>query len=266
MEACPAGGPGGDGCSAACLLCNGSGEVPAKRDPAHEQLDIKMAQMAARYSHGAAAGGRSFFRPALFWQELLEDGHVCDAGLEFKMNFETGKNQCRFPTKGMPIEDDAERLAAAVKAQTTVVPESQARDDTEVLSKKLLAAATWGDAELVARLLRTCWVTQSVALPALAEAAARGKEQVTAVLLRAGVDPARVVPGRPSGKNALHLACEAGQEATASLLLDARWMPNSAAVMRRTAAGFTFLELLRNQDMGSVARRLEAALTERQRV
>ena len=42
----------------------------------------------------AAAGAVSqkiYFRPALFWQEI-QPWHVVDAGLEFRMNFETKKN------------------------------------------------------------------------------------------------------------------------------------------------------------------------------
>mmetsp|Transcript_45712 Transcript_45712/g.107746 ORF Transcript_45712/g.107746 Transcript_45712/m.107746 type:complete len:303 (-) Transcript_45712:73-981(-) len=217
---------------------------------------------ANRERYGTSTGGRPYFRPALFWQELLPDGHVCDGGLEFRVNLATGINECRFPTGGVEMELDPERLATAFKQQTAIVRNSKARDDTACLSRQILSAATWGDAALVGRLLRTCWITEAVALPALAEAAARGFTEVVAILLAAGVKPASVVPERPGGKNSLHLACEAGQEATAMQLLEA--MSTPAEVGAKSTDGSTFVDLLRAQDMGGIARRLTASLAGRQ--
>lgn len=206
---------------------------------------------------GGGAGARVYFRPALFWQKVMPD-HVCDSGLDFRLGLEDGGvNRARFAAGDFELEaGEPARLQAAITAQTRVVPAGGERDDRGNVAAKLAAAATWGDAELAAEVIRTCYVTEAMALPCLAEAAAAGSEAVVALLLAAGAGPAAPIPGRPGLKTALHVACEAGCEATARLLVGA--LASAAELDTRDGSGHTALEALRRADMGGIARRLEA--------
>jgi hypothetical protein len=158
----------------------------------------------------------------LFWQ-VIEPGQVCDGGLDFNMNMgEEGVSKARLACGDFDLESgDPARLAAAVAAHTRVLPESEARDDAAAVSKLLATTATWGDAAEITKLLRVCYVTQIGALPALASAAEYGYAEVVQVLLQAGCSPSAIVPGRRGGKNALHVACEAGHETAVMVLLGA---------------------------------------------
>ena len=213
--------------------------------------------MDATHRARARLDGRSYFRPALFWQEI-QAGQLCDGGLEFNMGMgEEGVNKARLPCGDFDLESGGpERLAAAVAAHTVVVPESEARDDSETVSKMLTTSATWGDAAEVGKLLRCCYITQQAALPALAGAASFGYVEVVQVLLQAGCSPSAVVPGRPGGKNALHVAAEAGQEDAAAVLVEA--MKTRAEFEAVDGGGRTAAALLRQADMGGICRRLEA--------
>jgi hypothetical protein len=160
--------------------------------------------------------------------------------------------------KGFDINDgehDA-ALADAVRKQTAVVPDAEGRGDHAVVAEKLAAAATWGDVEKVGEILRTCYVTRAAALPGLAGAAEEGHEGVIELLLQAGVPPADADPSRGGKLNSLHVAAAAGQEASATLLVIA--MGSMAEFETQTQAGRSAVDLLRDADMGGVARRLEA--------
>ena len=89
-----------------------------------------------------------------------------------------------------------------------VVPETEARPDSETVSKLLATSAAWGNAAEVGKLLRCCYITGTAALPALACAASAGYVEVVELLLQAGCSPSAIVPGRPGGKNSLHVACD----------------------------------------------------------
>ena len=61
---------------------------------------------------------------------------------------------------------------------------------------------------------------------------------------------------RFDGKTALHRACEAGQEESAKLLIQS--LSTHDQIMVQSDAGLTAFEVARQQDMGGIARRLEA--------
>lgn len=123
----------------------------------------------------------------------------------------------------------------------------------------LTTAATWGDAAEVGKLLRCCYITHQTALPALAGAASFGYVEVVRLLLQAGCSASATVPGRPGGKNALHVACDAGQEAAAVALVEA--MASRSQFEAKDGGGLSAVELLREADMGGIARRLDAKAT-----
>jgi ankyrin repeat protein len=121
----------------------------------------------------------------------------------------------------------------------------------------------------VRRVLRSCWVTKSVATAALVEAAARGLADVCAVLIAAGA-----APGGPKAaadwipnKTAFHCACENGHEELAALLLAS--MSERCEVEVRVGGGggggggLTAVELARQADLGGVARRVQALIDEK---
>eukprot|EP01047_Picozoa_sp_COSAG01_P038694 COSAG01_NODE_3155_length_6492_cov_3.966995_10_plen_265_part_00 len=216
-----------------------------------------------------------YFRPALFWQPLFDE-HVADAGLAFSLDVSTGGKRARFvPASGAPELEagDPARLEAALAAAVVCVPDADARGDEAAVAAKLRAVATWGDVELVRRVLRSCWVTKRVATAALVEAAARGLADVCAVLIAAGA-----APGGPKAaadwipsKTAFHCACENGHEELAALLLAS--MSERCEVEVRVGGGggsgggggggLTAVELARQADLGGVARRVQALIDEK---
>ena len=88
------------------------------------------------------ASSKVYFRPALFWQQV-QPWHIADAGLEFRMNFATQKNEARFPS-GVEFEPGTDRIMALRQEACRLVPDSDARDDSVALEKRLCDAATWG--------------------------------------------------------------------------------------------------------------------------
>ena len=129
------------------------------------------------------------------------------------------------------------------------------------VKKHLLAAGTWGDAEKVGQLIRTCYVTSAIANQVLVEVATSGASEVVGVLLqaRASADYAETTLDE---KTALHAACEAGQEDTAALLISSM---SAAGVRRKTrSGGHTAMDILRRSDMNGMARRLEAIFAQTQ--
>ena len=56
------------------------------------------------------ASGRVLFTPTKQWREVPE-GAICPAGLEFKMDVTTGKNQARLPPRGVPAAKSADKAA-----------------------------------------------------------------------------------------------------------------------------------------------------------
>ena len=243
--------------------------------------DVQVPAPPKQEEDGAAAGGSSesvdtlsvmkssrphvYFRPALFYQPMLDD-HVADAGLEFRINFSSGLKEARFQPPGARLAaiDDGDttgRLEDAKRSQLALVPAQLAREDTTAVSKMLSAAATWGEPEKVAALIRTCYVTQEAAWPALLEASTRGFEEVVRVLLEAGTQPTAVAEGGGGsgggGPTPLHRACANGHEATARALIEA--MKGSDELVRAVDTdGATAFEVARRNDMRRLAERLEA--------
>ena len=235
---------------------------------------------------GELGPGQMYFRPAIVYQELIPGAHVCDGQLEFKMNFTTGKNMARFGSG--TIESGSARHAEVLARQLTVVPDREARNDSAALGARLDAAASFGDADVVAHLVRTCYVTAALASRALAEASREGHEAAAEALIAAGADPCWQDATR-GGQTAVHAACLRGNEAVAALLLravsasggsggggggggnggaaqqEAGMEPGRArfALCGHTGVGGKSGEdLLREQDMGGAARRLGALAEE----
>jgi hypothetical protein len=196
-----------------------------------------------------------FFKPALFYQQM-QSWHIADAALEFKMDMATGINQARFPSAGIDLESGPEdRLQQAINEATKVVEVGRGYHDALIVAEKLRDTCTWGDDDFLRYLIRSCYVTEDVALPALGEACGRGFRNCVVVLLEAGVSGTKAIPNTSLCKNALHIACENGQEACAMEIVDA--MISSTQMDERTSNGLTALEILKNSDLNGMARRLE---------
>lgn len=196
-----------------------------------------------------------YFRPALFYQPI-QSWHIADSGLEFDLNMTTGINRGRFSTSTRLEDGDPARLEKSIADATKIVPDEQGRGDAAAVMRRITNAATWGDSDQLAYLLRACYVTQSSALPALAEATFRGFDHCVRILLDAGVSPSAPNPTNASGKNALHVACEHGQEACAALLISAMTSPEE--VYKVTSSGESAFDFLRKNDLNGMARRLDA--------
>jgi hypothetical protein len=192
-----------------------------------------------------------YFRPQIFFQKV-ESWHMADAQLEFKMNFTTGENHARFSSGVNTDSRDDELMEQMMRNACKIVPQAEGKDDTQTVSSKLIAAVTWGDHDMLEYLLRSCYVTESCALPALYESCSRGYVRCIETLIAAGVNPVRLDGG---GKSALHIACENGQEESAVVLIDAMRRMND---VNTTYGGATAFDFLRNNDMCGMARRLEA--------
>ena len=123
------------------------------------------------------------------------------------LSLSTGLNYAR-RLSATPFELTEDRLAKLKRGALALVTdgEGRGRSDAQEVGRRLRAAAAWGDEALVRTLLETCWVTPSLALPALAEAAKSGHEAVVAALIEAGADGTYPVSDAAKGKSALHFA------------------------------------------------------------
>ena len=183
--------------------------------------------------------------------------HIATRDLEIKMNLSTGVHVAKFIAKGINLEaGPKERLLEAIDSQTKLVPAGKGVEDTNNVEALLKNASTWNNKSMVEYIIRTCYVTEGAALPALEEASSMGFDAVVSVLLKAGVCPTNCSQGHDTLKNSFMQACENGQEACASLLLAA--MKNATQPYLRSAHGHTAFDILRNNDMNGIARRLEA--------
>jgi hypothetical protein len=194
-----------------------------------------------------------FFRPSLIFQQMLDE-HVADAGLEFSLDVSTGRNCARF-ISDVKIEAGSSRYQEISRAQLRLVPESQGRNDSEAVKKHLLAAGAWGDSSKLEHLIRTCWVTPSIANEVLVEASQGGSADVVRLLLDAGASPDFSM-AQLDGKTALHVACEAGHEELAALLIPR--MTAAGIWCKTRSTGCTAFDLLRRAELSGMARRLEA--------
>ena len=198
---------------------------------------------------------KCYFRPALYFQ-TIEDWQCADAGLEFKMNFTTQRNEGKFPSD---VSLSGISLEKAKAAQLQWVSESSARPDTTNLSQRLRNAATWNKPEDLEHLIRTCYVPKTLAVPCLVEAAKRNFVAIVTLLVKAGASPSAI--DAASGKNALHVACQEGQEDVCRILIES--MATSEDMYTETAEGHTCFDLARANDLGFMARRLERLAKER---
>ena len=213
-----------------------------------EAVTVKMCRIP-----GVLKPDQMFFRPALIYQQMLEE-HVADAGLEFSLDVSTGQNFARF-ISDVKVEADSDRHKEILRAQLRLVDESQGRGDSKAVRKHLLAAASWGDSAKTALLLRTCWVTPTIANQVLVEASQAGSPDVIRLLLDAGASPDFTL-AELDGKTALHVACESGHEEVAAMLIPR--MSKIALGFKTKSTGFTAFEILRRAELAGMARRLEA--------
>ena len=184
-----------------------------------EAVTVKMCRIP-----GVLKPDQMFFRPALIYQQMLEE-HVADAGLEFSLDVSTGQNFARF-ISDVKVEADSDRHKEILRAQLRLVDESQGRGDSKAVRKHLLAAASWGDSAKTALLLRTCWVTPTLANQVLVEASQAGSPDVIR------------------------------HEEVAAMLIPR--MSKIALGFKTKSTGFTAFEILRRAELAGMARRLEA--------
>ena len=81
-----------------------------------------------------------YFRPAVVFQELFDD-HVCDGGLDFKLNFQSGRNMARFAS-GVDIEEGSARQLEILASQLRVIDDSEQRSDAAAVSAAPLRSAS----------------------------------------------------------------------------------------------------------------------------
>lgn len=194
------------------------------------------------------------FRPSLYY-EKVSNWHIANSCLDYKMDLSTGINKAKFPSDIDLDNGPPERLREAIKNNTKLVSVGRGISDSKNVAKRLKTAACWGQASMIEYIIRTCYVTENEALPALAYASILGSEECVSVLLKSGLSPSSLISDTNLGKNSFMLACEHGQEACASLLLAA--MKDINQVFMKTAFGLTAFDILRNNDMNGIARRLD---------
>lgn len=198
---------------------------------------------------GPLGPGRFLFRGQMFWQVLLPE-QVATNQLEFRIGMGEDKtNYARYPNDvygkdDAPLADDDPRLIAAAVV-------SEAREDESDVIVALRASASWGDHLRLRRLLAKCFVGEGTCRSALVEAASLGHELVVGELLRARAEPTAFDDS--TRKSALHVACEQGHESLARVLLGA-----NADLNALDARGRSPCDLARDQDLGMMAKRLEA--------
>jgi hypothetical protein len=215
-----------------------------------ELLSVKMCRVP-----GIIRSDQMYFRPALVYQQMLDE-HVADKGLEFSLDVSTGQNFARF-ISDTTVQVGSARHQEILCAQCRLVTEIEGRGDSEAVKKHLLAAGAWGDSAKTELLIRTCWVTPSVANHVLVEAAQAGSVEVVRVLLEAGASPDYSLAELDS-KTALHVACEAGHEDVAAVLIPR--MSTAGLDCKTRSTGCTAFELLRRAELTGMARRLEALI------
>ena len=217
-----------------------------------------------QFTHGTSTPpGYCDFRPQLFYQEVMP-WHIASSSLEFKMNMTTGVNEARFPNDAnLESPGSEEALQSAMNNATRLIDSTDEDDEKKKMdnassevSKRLCNAVTWQDSQQVAYILRSCYVTQGAALPALIEASSQGVEECAKVLIGAGTSASALVSFTSCKKNALHVACENGHESCAMILIDS--MKSYDAIFQRTVpSNKSFVEVLQEQDLNGMAKRLK---------
>lgn len=200
-------------------------------------------------SIGGLSGRKLTFRPQLFWQEVLPEHAVADPGsLQFECNMSTGRNYCRVPSARDVAADGAYARSVARCIADAECP----CGEEALVARALREAATFaGDAAPLQHLLSSTYCTRAALQGALQEACRANHVGGVELLLHANAD----IRAQPGGKTALHVACEQGCEEAARALVRA-----DADALRVASAldGRTPLEVARDLDFGSMARRLVA--------
>lgn len=217
--------------------------------------------------HSKNPRGMCDFRPQLFYQPV-QVWHLAGSSLEFKINLTTGINQARFANDAdLEAPGSEEALESAMRNAVTLVKtsESDGEEGEGEVKVRLVNAVTWQDPMQVKYILQSCYVTHHIALPALAEACSRGLEECVQILLQAGTSAScyyslqqQQQGGGDSGlqKNALHVACENGHESCARMLINSM-QSREEVYLKTKPAGLTAFDILRQQDLSGMARRLE---------
>mmetsp|Transcript_13268 Transcript_13268/g.15328 ORF Transcript_13268/g.15328 Transcript_13268/m.15328 type:complete len:253 (-) Transcript_13268:507-1265(-) len=201
--------------------------------------------------------GKCYFRPNLFWQEV-QSWHIADAGLEFRLNFDTKVNQARFPNSVDFESNRAQLEKCKLEACRIVV---QGRDDSRAVEERLRNAVAWNKPDGVEEIIRTCYVTKEIAVNALHEACNTGILSIVNILLRAGTPAFEFAEGKTM--NSLQSACLNGHEKVAALLIENLRFRNEALCLTRDARAKNALDLLRDNDMRMMANRLDTIIQQR---
>ena len=166
-----------------------------------------------------------FFRPCLVYQQINAD-HVCDKRLEFRVDFESGKNMGRFSSAqfGSEMDQDAFETESGRKdllaKQLKFVDDDEGRADGPTIKSKLKTAACFADLKLMEYLIRTTYCTKTIGSELLAETVKEGNLDVVKLLLKCGADPSYVMH-ELDDRTALHFAASICREDICAELIKA---------------------------------------------
>ena len=170
----------------------------------------------------------------------------------------TSKNFAKVPSDKTIPSNGGYALSVA---KTVDDSDGGTEGERRLVARALREAATFADddATPLRHLLSSCYCIRAALNPALVEASRHGNSAGVQLLLAANASPDDCDAGE--GKSALHVACEAGDEAVARLLV-----AHSPSGLRSSRSallnGRTPLDVLRDNDLGGLARRLEAYAVE----
>ena len=210
----------------------------------------------------ALPAGKRHFLPTAEWREVERD-MVCPPGLEYRLDFESGKNFARLAPGGSTPDVGAALpgwLEAAVSAGGGA--RAGAAAGAAAGARELRNAVTWGGrAAVEAALGGAAAHPRGLLAEQLGDAAAQGDLPIVETLLRHGA-PADGDDGAPGAATTpLHRACQEGHEHVAAALVAA--LGSRERAFARNGGGLTPFELARARDLGGVARRLEAQVDAR---
>ncbi len=204
-----------------------------------------------------------YFRPTLVYQEMLST-HVADKSLEFKVDFESGKNYARFGG-GLSAEqldsfENPDIRDDILAKQLKFVPQEQSRDDGPNIANKLRTAAAHGDIEAMKHLIRTTYCTVTTGNLVLAETMKEGNMAVLQLLLECGANPGYRIPTLDN-RTSLHFAASIGREDMMKELISSMHCKQDAyAVVDGDGCygGYTAFQILKEVlDHGKAAARLQ---------
>ncbi len=215
------------------------------------------AESRASRAVAVAPRGKVHFRPQLFYQRVLPEHIVSTVDCEIRLDVSgSGDTWAR-----LKVATDTEVSADGEYASScaVMVPDADSPGDEIAVAAVLRAASTWGDAERIRAVLSSCYCTARCCSEALAEASACGHDEAVESLLNAG---APLFETARTGKSVLHLACEAGHEAVAKMLLchaaKQKQAPGVLDLLSRCDdTGRTAFEAAVANELGVMAQRLQ---------